>query len=195
MRRPCDGPRHRGDPRSRWPCTGGDRPEGDQRGQRRRRRPASCAGTTAPQTIEATFLSRHRCGTLVVPQDRSDGTAQSLDLAVMQVWPVGVEPREGMMTGFATNLGDPRVFGGNMAAGATRLGSVVVELAFRGTRPSSPSLACPEVDALAVEAPGPAGRRPGTAGPVPRACQRAPLASATTASSRELRHRGGRGRP
>ena len=58
------------------------------------------------------------------------------------------------MTGFATNLGDPRVFGGNMAAGATRLGSVVTELAFRGTSPSSPSLACPEVEALAVRAAG-----------------------------------------
>ncbi len=104
--------------------------------------------------IEAGFLSRHRCGTLVVPQDRSDSSVQSLDLAVMQVWPVGVEPREGLMTGFATNLGDPRVFGGNMAAGATRLGSVVTELAFRGTSPSSPSLACPEVEALAVRAAG-----------------------------------------
>ena len=78
----------------------------------------------------------------------------SLDLAVVQVWPVGVEPRRGLMTGFATNLGDPRVFGGNMATGATRLRSVVVELAFRGTSPSSPSLACPEVDALAVRAAG-----------------------------------------
>ena len=104
--------------------------------------------------IEASFLSRHRCGTLVVPQDRDGGGAGSLDLAVVQVWPVGVEPRPGLMTGFATNVGDPRVFGGNMATGATRLGSVVVELAFRGTSPSSPSLACPEVEALAGRAPG-----------------------------------------
>ena len=104
--------------------------------------------------IEARFLSRHRCGTLVVPQDRDRGGAGSLDLAVVQVWPVGVEPREGLMTGFGANLGDPRVFGGNMATGATRLRSVVVELASRGTSPSSPSLACPEVEALAVRAAG-----------------------------------------
>lgn len=88
--------------------------------------------------IEASFLSRHRCGTLVVPQDRDGGRAGSLDLAVIQVWPVGVEPRQGLMTGFATNLGDPRTFGGNIAAGATRLRSVVVELAFRGTTPRPP---------------------------------------------------------
>ena len=104
--------------------------------------------------IEASFLSRHRCGTLVVPQDRDGGGAATLDLAVIQVWPVGVEPRAGLMTGFATNLGDPRAFGGNMATGATRLRSVVVELAFRGTHPSSPSLACPEEEALAVRAAG-----------------------------------------
>ena len=40
------------------------------------------------------------------------------------------------------------------AAGATRLRSVGVELAFRGTDPSSPTLTCPEVDDLAVQAPG-----------------------------------------
>lgn len=104
--------------------------------------------------IDARFLSRHRCGTLVVPQSRDDAGAGSLDLAVIQAWPIGVEPREGLVTGFATNLGDPRVFGGNMATGATRLRSVVVELAFRGTNPSSPSLACPEVEALGVRAAG-----------------------------------------
>ena len=37
--------------------------------------------------IEASFLSEHRCGTLVVPQDRHDGGAGTLDLAVIQVWP------------------------------------------------------------------------------------------------------------
>ena len=126
--------------------------------------PTADAGTNAsPLTwhdcaaeIEASFLSHHRCGTLVVPQDRTgnDGGAGSLDLAVVEVWPVGVEPRAGLMTGFAANVGDPKAFGGGMAAGATRLGSIVVELAFRGTDPSTPSLTCPEVDALSDRAAG-----------------------------------------
>lgn len=104
--------------------------------------------------IEATFLSKHRCGTLTVPQDRTESGGLALDLAVVQVWPVGVEPREGVATGFAANIGDPRVFGGAQASGATRLRGTFVELAFRGTDPSSPTLACPEVDALATEASG-----------------------------------------
>lgn len=106
-----------------------------------------------PAEVEVSFLSPHRCGTLVVPRDRNGG-AGTLDLAVIQVWPVGVEPRDGLATGFAANLGDPRIFSGGTAAGATRLRSVVVELAFRGTDPSSPALTCPEVDALAVRAAG-----------------------------------------
>jgi hypothetical protein len=104
--------------------------------------------------IESTFLSKHRCGTLAVPQDHSDPDSPTLDLAVVQVWPVGVEPRDGVATGFAANIGDPRVFGGGMAAGATRLRGTFVELAFRGTEPSSPTLTCPEVDALATRAAG-----------------------------------------
>ncbi len=104
--------------------------------------------------IEASFLSEHRCGTLTVPADYGAPDGSTLDLAVLEVWPVGTEPREGLATGFAANIGDPRAFGGGSAAGATRLRSVAVELAFRGTDPSSPTLACPEVDALAVQAPG-----------------------------------------
>jgi hypothetical protein len=104
--------------------------------------------------IEATFLSEHRCGDLTVPQDYTAPDGPTLDLAVLQVWPVGVEPREGLATGFAANVGDPRAFSGGSAAGATRLSSVGVELAFRGTDPSSPTLTCPEVEALAIRAPG-----------------------------------------
>ena len=126
--------------------------------------------------IEAGFISRHRCGTLVVPQDRTDDAAGTLDLAVIQVWPVGVEPRAGLGTGFAANIGDPRHFDGGMAAGATRLRSIVVELAFRGTNPSSPALTCPEVDALAGRARRAAGRRRWDCGATSsRPCPTAPI--------------------
>ncbi len=132
--------------------------DADDQSRRRPSTPARstrrCNGTTARPDIEAGFLSEHRCGTLVVPQDRDDAGAGTLDLAVIQVWPVGVEPRAGLVTGFAANTGDPRHFDGGMASGATRLRSIVVELAFRGTNPSSPALTCPEVDALADRAPG-----------------------------------------
>jgi len=133
----------------------------DDAAERGSQPPKGTPGTSSPlrwhdcsADIEASFLSRHRCGTLVVPQDRSDRGAGSLELAVLQVWPVGVKPRARLATGFAANLGDPRAFDGGSATGATRLRSVVVELASRGTDPSSPTLACPEVDALSVRAAG-----------------------------------------
>src|SRR5688500_18023390 len=72
-------------------------------------------------SIEASFLSKHRCGTLTVLQDRRHRDGPTLDLAVLQVWPVGVE-EEGLGTGFADNIGDPQTFGGGSAAGATRVG-------------------------------------------------------------------------
>jgi TAP-like protein len=103
-------------------------------------------------SIEASFLSKHRCGTLTVLQDRRHPDGPTLDLAVLQVWPVGVE-EEGLGTGFADNIGDPQTFGGGSAAGATRVGHAMVQLAFRGTAPSTPTLACPEVDALTSQAP------------------------------------------
>ena len=130
-------------------CTIGAEPAADRRSTSEVLRWHDCT----PE-LETTFLSRHRCGTLTVPQDRDNPAGPTLDLAVLQVWPVGVEPREGLATGFASNIGDPGTFGGGHAAGATRLRHVVVELASRGTAPSSPTLACPEVDALAADAAG-----------------------------------------
>ena len=128
-------------------CTGDPQRENPESGSALRWH--ACAAA-----IEATFLSKHRCGTLTVPQDYGAPDGPTIDLAVLQVWPVGGEPRDGLGTGFAANIGDPRAFGGGSAAGATRLRGVGVELAFRGTDPSSPPLTCPEVDALAVQAPG-----------------------------------------
>lgn len=114
--------------------------------------------------IETTFLSKHRCGTLTVPQDRTDPHSRTLDLAVLQVWPVGVKPREGLGTAFGDNLGDPASFDGNAAVGATRMRSIGVELAPRGASPSSPTLACPDVEALATQAAGLPDNDPGLRG-------------------------------
>ena len=104
------------------------------------------------QAVEATFLSKHRCGTLTVPQDRRDPDRGTLDLPVLQTWPVGVEPEPGLGTSFGANLGDPANFTGGAAMGATRLRHVGVQLGMRGTVPSAPDLTCPELDALSGQA-------------------------------------------
>lgn len=102
-----------------------------------------------PADVEASFVSRHQCGYLTVLQDRSQPHGRTVRLLVVKVWPVGMEPRPGIGTGFGGNVGDPRGLGGGTATGATRLERVVIEMESRGAGPhSEPSLRCPEVDAL-----------------------------------------------
>ena len=105
-----------------------------------------------PGDIEVTFLSRHECGTLTVLEDRNEPDGRTVQLLVVKAWPVGVEPRPGIGTGFGANIGDPFLLSGNMATGATRLGAIGVNLETRGAGPhSTPSLRCPETDELAAQ--------------------------------------------
>jgi hypothetical protein len=102
-----------------------------------------------PGQVEAQFISRHECGELIVPQDRADPNGPTLRLQVLKVWPVGAEPKPGLAMSFGTNAGDSAPPGGDIAAGATRAGSIAVALAVRGSAiGSDATLACPEVDQL-----------------------------------------------
>ena len=108
-----------------------------------------------PGDVEVTFLSRHECGTLTVLEDRDEPDGRTVDLLVVKVWPVGVEPGPGIHTGFGGNIGDPFALTGGIATGATRLGAIGVNMEIRGAGPhSTPSLRCPETDELAVQAAG-----------------------------------------
>jgi hypothetical protein len=100
-----------------------------------------------PAQVEAQFISRHECGQLTVLRNRTGPDGPSVTLQVLKVWPVGVEPKPGLVLGFGSNAGDPAPLGGSIAAGATRAGTVAVSLTFRGSAVGSdPSLACPEVE-------------------------------------------------
>lgn len=102
-----------------------------------------------PDDVEVTFLSRHECGWLTVLADRSDPDGPTLRLLVSRVWPVGKEPKPGFGTSFGRDVADAEMPTGANAAGATRLGRIVVQVEWRGSGPhNEPSLRCPEVDAL-----------------------------------------------
>ena len=100
---------------------------------------------TCPDAIEVQFISRHECGQLSVPQSSSDSSGPAVNLLVLKVWPVGKDPRGGTGTGLGHDYGGPIPLGGDIAAGATRGGNVVVQLSPRGSaNQATPSLACPE---------------------------------------------------
>ena len=108
-----------------------------------------------PGDVEVTFLSRHECGTLTVLEDRDEPDGRTVELPVVKVWPVGVEPGPGIHTGLSGNIGDPFALTGGIATGATRLGAIAVNMEIRGAGPhSTPSLRCPETDELATQAAG-----------------------------------------
>ncbi len=104
-----------------------------------------------PADVEAQFVSRHECAALTVPQDHGAPSGRQLTLLVLTVWPVGTDPKPGISTRIGANPGDPEPLGGDIAAGATRSGRMVVQPVLRGgTSNAGPSLACPEVDAVAT---------------------------------------------
>ena len=108
-----------------------------------------------PADVEATFVSRHECGTLTVLADRAEPNGPTIDLLLVRAWPVGVEAKPGVGIGLGANVGDPFALTGNAATGATRLRSIGVVMESRGAGPhASPRLSCPEVDDLSARAAG-----------------------------------------
>ncbi len=108
-----------------------------------------------PADVEDSFVSSHRCGYLTVLEDRSKPTGRRVRLLVAQVPPVGVPAQPGIGTAVGANVGDPDAVGGGIAEGTTRLQRVNIQAEPRGSGPhSTPSLRCPETDALQVRAAG-----------------------------------------
>jgi pimeloyl-ACP methyl ester carboxylesterase len=104
---------------------------------------------TCPPAVEATFLTRHQCGTLTVPIDRSRPASGTTSLLVTRAWPVEESTMlPGVGTGFGHDLGGPEDFG---ASGATRMRRVFTSVIDRGDAlHSTTSLACPEIDSLSA---------------------------------------------
>jgi hypothetical protein len=99
--------------------------------------------------VEFTFVSRHKCGYLTVLQDRTNPTGRTVRLLVSKVPPVGVPARRGIGTAIGGDSGNPSPISGSIAEGTTRLQRVNIQAEPRGSGPhSTPSLRCPETDAL-----------------------------------------------
>ena len=134
---------------------------------------------TCPDAIEVQFISRHECGQLSVPQSSSDSAGPAVKLLVLKVWPVGKDP-DGFLTSLGSNYGSPMPLGGDIAAGATRSGTVAALPALRGSGTHAvPSLACPET--AQIRTAGVADDHPAT---------RAAFTAAVDACARRLRTAG-----
>jgi pimeloyl-ACP methyl ester carboxylesterase len=107
-----------------------------------------------PADVEATFVSKHKCGYLTVLEDRSKPTGGTVRLLVAKVPPVGVPARRGIGTAVGSNVGDADTLSGGIAEGTTRLQRVNIQAEQRGSGHSRPSLRCPETDALQARAAG-----------------------------------------
>ena len=117
--------------------------------ERRAHFTASLDWQPCPSKVEITFLSDHECGYLTVLEDRTKPAGRTVRLLVAKVPPTGTSSREGIGTSFGDNVGDPKALGGDMAAGATRMQWIFINVEQRGAGPNSePSLRCPEVDLL-----------------------------------------------
>lgn len=104
---------------------------------------------TCPEAVEVQFVSRHECGWLSVPQASTDSSGPVAKLLLLKVWPVGRDPGDDVGTSLGHDYGSPIPLGGDIAAGATRGGGVVVQLSLRGSATyAEPSLACPETDQI-----------------------------------------------
>jgi pimeloyl-ACP methyl ester carboxylesterase len=107
------------------------------------------SAVTCPEDVEADLVARHECLELVVPPPT---TGQAPARGPLRVFVVRVEPP-------SAPQGDPLVVLGTDYASRTdysgtapvaqRTGSVAYLVDQRGTGHSTPSLACPEADALA----------------------------------------------
>ena len=135
-----------------------------------------------PDEVEVEFISDHACGELEVLQSRDQPRGPTVTLRALKAWPSGVDPDDGQPLGggFGSDLGSRMSTGGDIAAGASRAGRVVLDLAQRGTAVgSSPGLTCPEVDEV---------RTAGTVDADP--ASRRSFVAAVTACARRLRSSG-----
>jgi pimeloyl-ACP methyl ester carboxylesterase len=117
-------------------CTGGSddsRPTPDRAG-------ADYAGTECPAGVTLAVVGALECGTLTVPQDRTDGSG-SVELFVATLTPGNLEAADPVVV-LGSDIGTRYNFAG-IAPMAQRTGRRVVFMEPRGVGHSRPLLACP----------------------------------------------------
>ena len=100
-----------------------------------------------PEDVDATILAPTTCGYLTVPENRAEPD-RTVRLLVVRVEPPERLHDEPVFVA-GTNLGNAPNYGG-IAPVAQRLGREAILMDARGIGHSEPSLACPEVEAIAM---------------------------------------------
>jgi pimeloyl-ACP methyl ester carboxylesterase len=117
-------------------CTAADPPP---KGFRPTFRQAAC-----PTDVEVQFLDPHECGYLTVLENRADPNGRRIEVFVLRVDPIGVDPSPDPVLVAGWDIGDVTPYGAAQGL-ATSVHRVVYFIDERGVGHSRPSLACPEI--------------------------------------------------
>jgi pimeloyl-ACP methyl ester carboxylesterase len=109
------------------------------------------ADIACPDDVEVAFLVQHACGRLSVLEDRSKPAGRTISVFVVRIDPPAGQGSSDPMLTIGGDIGDPIGFGG-LAPLPGRVHRTAYAMEPRGVGHSEPSLACPEFDALAVDA-------------------------------------------
>jgi pimeloyl-ACP methyl ester carboxylesterase len=109
------------------------------------------AAIACPEDVEIALLVRHACGRLRVLEDRSTPAGRTITVFVVRMDPPGGGGSSDPMLGIGGDIGDAAGFGG-LAPLPGRVHRTLYLMEPRGVDHSQPSLACPEFDALAIDA-------------------------------------------
>ncbi len=122
-------------------CTGGDEePEGTG---------PAIRSVDCPADIATVVLTEVECGFLTVPEDRSDPDSRTIDIFYMRVQPAGRAVGEPYFS-FGYEMAQVPSYASISPPGSDAQGNgpELVLMDQRGVGHSTPSLACPEVDAI-----------------------------------------------
>ena len=108
--------------------------------------------TDCPNEIAAVVLTELECGYLTVPEDRSDPGSRSIDVFYMRVQPAGRVVGEPYFS-FGYEMAQVPSYASISPPGSSAQGNgpELILMDQRGVGHSAPSLACPEVEAVAPE--------------------------------------------
>lgn len=109
------------------------------------------AHITCPDDVEVALLVPHACGRLSVLEDRTKPAGRTISVFVVRMDPPEGPGSSDPMLGIGGDIGDAAGFGG-LAPLPGRVHRTLYLMEPRGVDHSEPSLACPEFDALAIDA-------------------------------------------
>jgi pimeloyl-ACP methyl ester carboxylesterase len=125
-------------------CTGGSDPTEDGRSFQ-----PTYAEVECPDDVAGAIVGDLSCGYLTVLEDRTEPEGRTIRVFFARLLPSGdVPPDPYMLVG--GDLADQTNFGG-FAPAAERTGRELILIEPRGVGHSDPSLACPEIDELAID--------------------------------------------